>query len=149
MKKFIKSKKGIALLATLVVAAVTAVGAFAYFTSAGSGSGSATVGSPSASDIQLSSATVGDLYPGGADVPVTVDISNTGNGTEYVGTISGTVEDNGDCLGSWFQVDSVDYNKSLDKAGNDSANTNVRMLNKDVKQDACEGQTMTIDWTSN
>ena len=37
MKRFIKSKKGIALLATLVVAAVAAVGAYAYFTNNGLG----------------------------------------------------------------------------------------------------------------
>ena len=37
MKRFIKSKKGIALLATLVVAAAAAVGAYAYLTSNGSG----------------------------------------------------------------------------------------------------------------
>ena len=50
--KFLMSKKGVALLATLVVAAVAAFGAYAYFTAAGSGSGTASVGS--ASGIQLS-----------------------------------------------------------------------------------------------
>jgi hypothetical protein len=41
MLRFIRSKKGIALLATLVVVAVAAVGAYAYFTNSGS-----TVGTP-------------------------------------------------------------------------------------------------------
>ena len=41
MKRFIKSKKGIALLATLAALAI-AGGAYAYFTSTGSGQGSAT-----------------------------------------------------------------------------------------------------------
>ena len=45
MKRFIKSKKGLVLLATLVVAAAASVGAYAYLTTGGSGTGSATDGS--------------------------------------------------------------------------------------------------------
>src|SRR2546423_5852004 len=48
MKKFIKSKKGLALLATLVVAVAASVGAYAYFTTSGSGSGNAQVGDATA-----------------------------------------------------------------------------------------------------
>ena len=61
----------LAVLAT--VAAMASVGAYAYFTATGSGTGTATVGS--ASNIQLSSPVVGNLYPAGADVPVTVTLS--------------------------------------------------------------------------
>ena len=42
MKKFLKSKKGLALLAALVVAVAASVGAYAYWTTTGAGSGSAT-----------------------------------------------------------------------------------------------------------
>jgi hypothetical protein len=41
MKRFIKSRKGLALLATLAVAVAAAVAAWAYFTGSGSGTGSA------------------------------------------------------------------------------------------------------------
>jgi hypothetical protein len=41
MKRFIKSKKGMSLLATLVVAAAAAIAAWAYFTGNGTGTGSA------------------------------------------------------------------------------------------------------------
>jgi hypothetical protein len=148
MKKFLKSKKSIALLAVLIVAVAVTVGAFAYFSSTGTGSGTATVGS--SSGIELSSDPVGALYPGGADVPVTVDIHNPGGGAEYVGTISGTVEDNGGCLGSWFEVDPIDYNAELAPDASDSADTNVRMLDENLSQDDCQGLTdLTIDWSSN
>ena len=71
---FTQSKKRtLVVLSGLAVLAV-AVAAVAYFTSTGSGTGSATVGS--ASGTQLSSPTVSTLYPGGADVPVTVSIHN-------------------------------------------------------------------------
>jgi hypothetical protein len=147
MKKFLKSKKGIALLATMIAAVVAAVGAYAYFTANGEGSGSATVGT--SDTIALSSDLVGDLYPDGADVPVTVDITNPGSGSQYVDTISGTVEDNGACLGSWFEVDDATYDGTLAAGASDSANTNVRMIDSGSNQDACQGLTLTINWTSN
>ena len=146
MKRF-RTKKFAALVAVAVVAAVAAVSAFAYFTSAGQGSGTATVGS--ASNIALSGSAVGDLYPGGADVPVTVDIHNAGSGSQHVGTISGAVATNGTCLGSWFQVDSVDYNADLAAGDSDSEATKVRMIDASENQDACQGKTLTINWSSN
>ena len=63
MKHFIKSKKGLVLLATLVVAAAAAVGAYAYFTSSGHVAGNATVGSDSAWTLAQTSLTGGPLYP--------------------------------------------------------------------------------------
>ena len=66
--KFIKSKKGLALLAVLVVAAAGAIAGYAYFTSTGNGTGSATVGTASnwtvgESAAQIAAATGGPLYP--------------------------------------------------------------------------------------
>jgi hypothetical protein len=60
--KFIKSKKGIALLATLVVAAAAAFGAYAYFSSSGNGSGTGTVGSSSGFTVTGASE-ASDLFP--------------------------------------------------------------------------------------
>jgi hypothetical protein len=146
--KFIKSKKGIAaLLATLTVVAFAAVGAYAYFTAGGSGTGSATVGS--ASTIALSSAPVGTLLPGGADVPVTVTIHNPGSSAQHVGTVSGTVADNTGCLGAWFAVDSVNANVTVAAGDDETADTNVRMIDTGTNQNACQGKSMTINWSSN
>jgi hypothetical protein len=82
--KLIKSKKGVALLAALVVAVVAAVGAYAYFTTTGSGSGSATVGT--SSNLTLAGTSASTLYPG-----TTSDISftalNTSPGHQQLGTI--------------------------------------------------------------
>jgi hypothetical protein len=136
------------ILAAAVVAAIAfGTGAFAYFTSTGSGSGSATVGSSSA--VTLTSDAVSGLYPDGADVPVTVHIANPGGGAERVGTVSGSVADNGSCQGAWFQVDSVAYDATVAPGGSDTANTAVRMLDSGTNQDACQGKTMTINWSSN
>jgi hypothetical protein len=135
----------------VVAVAALAIGlgtsAFAYFSSTGSGTGTATVGSSSA--VQLSSAPVTGLYPGGANVAVTVSIHNPGSGSEYVNNVSGTVGDNAGCLGSWFQVDTVAYAGTLAAGATDSKATNVRMLDSGSNQDVCQGKSMTITWTSN
>jgi hypothetical protein len=144
---FLTTKKGVAVLAALVVAAIAAFGAYAYFTANGTGSGSASVGN--SSTIQLSGSPAAALYPGGTDAPVTVTITNPGSGAQHVDAVSGTVADNGSCLGSWFQVDSVSYGKTLAGGASDTATTAVRMLDSGTNQNVCKNKTMAIDWSSN
>src|SRR5579862_3031395 len=63
MKKLLMSKKGIVLLATLVVAlGVAAFGAYAYFTASGSGTGTVSVGT-SANQVVVAGATSTALTP--------------------------------------------------------------------------------------
>ena len=148
MKKFTKSRKGlVALLATLVLA-ISAVGAYAYFTANGTGTGSATVGTSSA--ILLSSTPVTNLLPNGEDHSVTVTIENPGSSDQLVGTVSGVVADNTGCLGAWFQVDSVPYNATLAAETSADVLTEVRMpVNTTTNQNACQGKQLTINWSSN
>lgn len=149
------TRKKLAVIAGGLAVIAFAGAAFAYFTNSGSGTGSASVGS--SSEIELSSPLVGDLYPDGADVPVTVTIDNPGSGAQYVDTVSGVVEtdDNGtpapadDCLGSWFEVDDIVYQDTIAAGGSDTAGTNVRMNDSGSNQDACQGDTLTITWSSN
>jgi hypothetical protein len=141
------TKKRLILVGVVAVAIALAAGALAYFTSNGSGTGTATVGSATA--IVLSSPPVGNLFPGGADVPVTVTIQNPGSGAQFVNQVSGSVADNAGCLGSWFQVDTVTYAATLAPGASDTATTAVRMLDSGTNQDVCQGKTMTINWTSN
>jgi hypothetical protein len=157
----IKHKKLAVLVSTVAILALAGA-AFAYFTNSGTGAGSASVGTSSI--IQLSSAPVGTLYPGGAAVPVTVNVHNPGAGSQYVGTISGVVNDNtnstvttaDDCLGSWFVVANVDFNGTLTAdngaaGGTDegSRNTTVSMNDSGTNQDACKLDSMSITWSSN
>jgi hypothetical protein len=148
MNRFLKTKKGIVtLLATLVVVAASAIGAYAYFTANGAGAGSATVGSASA--IQLSSPVVGDLYPGATATPVTVSINNPGSGNQFVGTISGSVTTQGGCLGSWFTVAPVAFNTNVLHGTTVTAPTTVSLDESNSNQNACQGLTMAIAWSSN
>ena len=146
MKKH-STKRRLIAVAVVVLAIGLGTGAFAYFTAGGSGTGSATVGS--ASTIQLSSDPVTGLYPGAAAVPITVHVHNPGNGSQYVGTITGTVADNGGCLGSWFTVASVTYNHDVAPGDGPDATSSISMTDANANQDACQGATLTINWSSN
>lgn len=81
--KFV-TKKTIALLAVPLIAAVAAIGAWAYFSANGSGSATATVGT--SSNLVLHGSTVGALYPG-SSVSASFTVDNPGGGTERLGTI--------------------------------------------------------------
>jgi hypothetical protein len=144
--KVLKKKRVLVVLSVAMLAVAGA--AFAYFTSSGTGTGSATVGS--SSTIALSSDAITGLYPGGASVPVTVHVHNPGGGTEYVGTISGTVASLEGCEGSWFTVAPVTYNKEVAKeSSGPDASTTVTMNNVAENQNACQTKTLTINWSSN
>lgn len=149
MRKHITRRRAIALLAVALVAVAAPLGAYAYFAATGTGSGSATVGSSSGVELDSAAGDVGGtLFPGGADVPVTVHIKNPGSGSQYVGTVSGSVQDNGGCLGSWFVVDSATVNSTLAKGASTTAATKLRMLDSTTNQNVCQGKTLTIDWSS-
>jgi hypothetical protein len=78
------TKRRITLLVVLAVAAIAAIGAWAYFTANGSGSGTASVGT--SSNLTLHGSTVGTLYPGTtASISFTVD--NPSAGHQQLGTI--------------------------------------------------------------
>jgi hypothetical protein len=133
----------------VAAALLMAGGAFAYFTAAGEGSGTATVGS--ASTVQLSSTTTGELFPGG-EAPVTIKVKNVGKGTQYVGTVSAksikTSSEPG-CKASWFSIAAVKVEKELAAGEETSVSGALKMENVAESQNACQGQTVTISYESN
>jgi hypothetical protein len=145
MAKYVTKKRAL-VLAVAALAVGLGTGAYAYFSSTGSGTGTATVGTSSA--VQLSSASVGPLYPG-ASVPVTVSIHNPGGGSEFVNQVTGSVANNGTCLGSWFQVTSAAYAATLAAGATDTVSSSVQMVDSGTNQDVCQGKSMTITWSSN
>jgi hypothetical protein len=78
------TKRRIAFLAALLIAAIAAIGGWAYFSANGSGSGTATVGT--STNLTLHGSTTGTLYPG-STVSMSFTVDNPGGGTERLGTI--------------------------------------------------------------
>jgi len=145
MKRF--SRRTWILLGVLAVAVLATVGAYAYFSAAGSGTGTAATGS--VEPLVLTSSSPSGIWPDGTDHPITIYILNTGGGPQHVGTISGNVETFPGCWGYWFQVDSVVVNANV-PVGYSTQSTNIRMPTDNLDdQSACAGQTLTIDWSSN
>lgn len=78
------TKKRTTLLAVLLIALITAIGGWAYFTTTGSGSGTATVGT--SSNLTLAGTAGTTLYPGTTS-SVTFTVSNPSTGHQQLGTI--------------------------------------------------------------
>ena len=108
MKKILKSKKGIVLLATLVVAlGVAAFGAYAYFTASGSGSGTASVGDV-ANNLYVTGTAGSTLYPGGAAATVTFSAKNFDTSSaQSISSIHLTNVQS--CAGAWSAPDLSAY----------------------------------------
>jgi hypothetical protein len=167
MKKFLKSKKGIALLATMIVAVAATVGAYAYFTTTGSGSGTATVGTSTA--FVLHGSAPANLYPGTSDT-VTFTVDNPSTGHQYLNTIhlvsvqaypTATDRTNGTaeiltCGGpnsasSDFQMADVPVNHDY-ASGSGQAVTptgTLQMNNLNASQDTCKNAFLKLNLTSN
>jgi hypothetical protein len=156
MKLITKRRAFFALTAALVVA--VAGGAYAYFTTSGSGTGTAAVGSSSA--VTLHATVTGSLYPGTSS-PVSFTVDNPSTGKQRVGTISlsSITVDAGHSECSTvitggnpdFTMAAVAVNATF-ASGNAQAVTptgSLTMNETGTNQDKCQGATLTLHLTDN
>ena len=142
MKRFLLSKKGLVLLATLAVAVAAAVGAYAYFTSGGSGNGSATVGTSTAFVLHGTSGST--LYPGTSSV-VTFTVDNPGSGNQYLAKIHLVQVDS--CTVAWDYTNpaaptcngGAAFAGNLACGGTNSASNDFQMADVTVNHDYAPG----------
>lgn len=152
------SKRRTLLALASVGVLVAAVGAYAYFTTTGSGTATATVGTSSA--VTLKGTVTGDLYPGSSS-PVSLTVDNPSSGKQRVGTISleKITADAGHSSCSVvitggnpdFTMADVVVNETF-SPGNGQAVTpggTLVMNDTGVNQDACQGATLTLTLKSN
>lgn len=149
----LKSKKRRALVALGAVGAVVAAGvAIAYFTSTGSGTGSATVGTSSA--VTIKGTTGSSLFPG-TSTTVSFTVDNPSSGSQRVNEIHlesvTTDAAHSACVLSDFTMPNVTVNQTFPN-GNGQAVTatgTLSMANTAQNQDACQGAPLTLHLTSN
>lgn len=148
-----------ALIALGCTCALAVAGvALAYFTTSGSGTGNATVGSSSA--VTLHATVSSNLYPGTSS-PVGFTVDNPSSGSQRVGTItlsSITVDAAHSTCSTTisggnpdFSMPAVAVNKVF-AAGNSQSVTQTGTLTMNetgVNQDACQGATVTLHLTNN
>jgi hypothetical protein len=144
------TKKRVILLAVVVAAVGAGTTAFAYFTTTGQGTGSASVGSSSA--VTLHGSTVDTVYPGtSTEVDFTVD--NPSSGQQYVATIhldSVTTDvAHNTCNLSDFTMPDVTVNQNF-ASGNGQVVTASGTLTMadNGNQDACQGAPLTLHLSS-
>ena len=148
MKRF--GKRTWVLLAVVSAAVVAAVGGYAYFTTTGTGTGSATVGTDSG--VTLHATTAGLLYPGGPSRTVSFTVDNPSNGHQWVGTIHLVTVDTGvaGCSGADFTMPDVLAGQNV-APGSGTAITATGQLSMadNGNQDACKNASLTLNLSSN
>ncbi len=141
------------------VIALTATGAaIAYFTSSGSGTGTAAVGS--SESVTLHATLSSSLYPGSSS-PVTMTVDNPSSGAQRVGTVtlSSISVDAGHSTCATtisggnpdFTMPAVAVNKVFPPGNGQSVTPagTLTMNDTGVNQDACQGATLTLHLSNN
>jgi hypothetical protein len=141
-------KKSKTAIACVAIVGLTSSGvAYAYWTTSGNGSGSATTGTSSAFVVTTDSATGGPLTPGGPSETVGFHINNPNSGVQHLTTVAVTVANSGGT--AWTAVtgcSSLDYTVGVptftagDLAPGASATgtVTITMNNLGSPQDACK-----------
>ncbi len=139
MKRF--SRKTIAILAVSAAAVIAALGAYAYWTASGTGSGTASVGTDDGVSISNVSFGGASLYPG-EDVTVTFDVVN--DSADAPVKVDKVVQDGAvtglptGCSAADFSFDDVTINHEFAASESQSYSGTLSMANTTVNQDACK-----------
>jgi len=175
--RFLKSKRGIVLLATLVVAAASAIGAYAYFGATGSGTVSGTAGHVTDWGVNGGSLT-GSFYPVKlADLPTGAiqvtgaKITNNGDGPQRLNEIDATLStttdtkpDDPPCTAADWQFYSADPSWSIPSGGQTATiqpaadlassaiytidNLYVALVDTGLDQNNCQDQQVTVHFAA-
>ena len=163
-RSMLTKKRMLTAFAAVGVLAV-AVTAFAYWTTSGSGTGSATAGSDAG--VTASGNPADGIYPG-SSVPVTTTVTNSSSSqSQFVTNLHVTISIDSahataGCLASWFtyKADSqasgsdtnprtVALNTELAPSGNMTVDGHVFMSNPNTNQDSCKGATINLAYAVN
>jgi hypothetical protein len=139
-------KRFIIPLATVAVLAVAGI-AVAFFTSSGTGSGTATVGSDNG--VTISPVTItGTLYPDGpaATVDFTVNNGSADTAIHVDKVVADSITtDKPLCDASAFSFADVTVNADVPASGSKNGSGSLSMADNGANQDACKGATVTLN----
>lgn len=158
-------KKKLAAAAAAATIAGGAGVAFAYWTSSGTGTGSATAGDSSAWAVTTDAATGGPLTPGGPEQTVGIHVKNNSSGhqglqslTVKVANLDGTPWTlGGACDADDFTIGTAAAGAEhvitlppvdLAPGATHDDSVAVKMINKNVSQDACKNVTVPLHVTA-
>ena len=139
---------------TLIVGGV----AFAYWSTTGSGTGSAATGNVVAVTINATSPAVTGLYPGGPAQNVSGNFNNPNSGSVYIQQVSVAVDptwsagSTNPCTAADFTVTAPAANNAEIIKGNGVGawgTATIKMNNLATNQDSCKGVTVPLVFSSN
>jgi hypothetical protein len=141
------------VVATMVAVLLVSSIAYAYFSSTGTGSGTASVGT-AANNISVTGSTTGALYPGGS-VTVSFTASNPATFKQKLSTIqfTGVTAPPAGCSATWFHMSDVNVAGEgvLNAGATNVALTVTGSLSMDesgTNQDACQNASLTLAFTT-
>lgn len=147
------TKKKLAAVAVGTAVAVTgATVAFAYFTTTGSGEGSATTGTDTPWNVVAMNAATKTLTPGGPTQTVPFSVKNESSGFQRLNSVTvavagpaGAAWTSGTCNKDDFSVTITGFTATT-LAPNDTATGNavIQMLNLDENQNDCRNLTVPL-----
>lgn len=146
------SKRSFAVVTGVAVTMAGTGLAYAYWTSGGSGSGSAATGTTQGITInQLS--TVTNLSPGATPQALSGDFDNANSSSVYVGSVTAVVAstDKPLCDVSNYQINGTAPVNSEIPSGNGVGSWSgltIKMLDTAVNQDACKNAVVSIAYSS-
>ncbi|WP_457945979.1 hypothetical protein ACTAQI_11495 [Pseudarthrobacter sp. alpha12b] len=150
MRPMTKKNKiaAVALSATLLAAGGGA--AYAYWSTTGSGTGSAAASSGT-KDVVLHTSFSKDIAPGESRT-VTYTADNPNTSSTVVGSLAASVvtSDPTNCLADWFTIDAPVASTPVPatSTGTPLGTGTLKFLDTADKQDACKGATITVNVTS-
>ena len=139
----------LAALAVTAGVALTASAAFAYWTTSGGGSGSASVGDASAVTVNQTSP-ISDLYPGGASKALSGTFTNPGH-PAHVASVTASVTATGvaGCDADDFVIGGSSLIPDAEVVtGSTWSGLNVSMTDTALNQDACKNASLTITYAA-
>lgn len=153
--EFAKTKRGTLLVASLATALLVGGGvAFAYWTTTGSGTGSAAAGTSSPVVVTQTN-TVTGLYPGGPAQNIDLNIANSNAAKQYLAKVAVSVGSTSDagCTAADFTVTQATIGAEV-PVGDTNAyagattGATIKMNNTGASQDACKNATINLAFSA-
>jgi hypothetical protein len=149
-------RKRVILALTAAAVLVSAVSAYAYWTTSGTGNGSASVGT-SQSFVVSQTNTVSGLVPGGSAQSIAINVNNPASHNQYLSALTVSVKNSDGtawsaqadttkpaCTASDFSITQPVSPAGDLTSGNHAFSASIAMLNGSGNQDNCKGVTVPL-----
>ena len=164
MRAFMPRKKATTIVVASALLLGTAGGAYAYWSTTGSGIGSGTTAAGESGHLGFAQNTLTDMYPGDSSQNLRVTVTNNGTASAYVATIKAYVTTDKDgCTGADYLLNGNAAPSSagtateltwtaqdLAKGGQANATGTIQFNDRgNANQDACKGAAVTVNYLAN